>query len=360
MGKRWMFLAGAAVGLLSVLLTKLGNPPNMGVCVACFLRDVAGGLGLHRAQVVQYLRPEVAGFVLGSFLLARSRGELRAAGGSSPLIRFVMGAFVMVGAMVFLGCPLRMVLRLSAGDLNALVGLFGFVAGIYWGLFFLKRGFYLGRSQSLPQANGYVMPLMAAALLALLLAHPSFVFFSEKGPGSMRAPVLASLLVGLAVGALAQRSRLCMAGGIRDVLLMGDFHLLSAFGGIFLSALVFNLAVGNFKLGFVGQPIAHSDHLWNFLGMSLVGLGSVLLGGCPLRQLIMAGYGDADAAVTVLGMLFGAAFAHNFGLASSPQGATLAGKVAVVVGLVFSSALAAYGAGVFESAFSPAAREGEA
>ena len=44
---------------------------------------------------------------------------------------------------------------------------------------------------------------------------------------------------------------------------------------------------------------------------------AVLAGGCPLRQLIMAGQGSLDAAVTVLGMFFGAACCHNFGFASS-------------------------------------------
>lgn len=99
------------------------------------------------------------------------------------------------------------------------------------------------------------------------------------------------------------------------------------------------------KLGFDLQPIAHSSHLWNLLGMVLVGWGSVLLGGCPLRQLILAGSGNGDSAVTVFGMIVGAAFAHNFALAGNPDstndagelvvgGIANAGKVAVVIGFV--------------------------
>ena len=53
----------------------------------------------------------------------------------------------------------------------------------------------------------------------------------------------------------------------------------------------------------------------------MVGWGSVLLGGCPLRQLILAGEGNADSAITVLGMIAGAATSHNFGLAGSPDAA---------------------------------------
>ena len=50
-----IIIVGAVIGLIAVWLQKLGNPANMGICVACFERDVAGGLGLHRAAIVQYL-----------------------------------------------------------------------------------------------------------------------------------------------------------------------------------------------------------------------------------------------------------------------------------------------------------------
>ena len=51
---RWGIIAvGAVIGVLAALLQKLGNPANMGICVACFERDMAGALGLHRAEVVQ-------------------------------------------------------------------------------------------------------------------------------------------------------------------------------------------------------------------------------------------------------------------------------------------------------------------
>ena len=87
-----------------------------------------------------------------------------------------------------------------------------------------------------------------------------------------------------------------------------------------MAVLVGNLVMGKFNLGFAEQPIAHSEWLWNLLGMVLVGWGSVLLGGCPLRQLILAGEGNTDSAVTVTGFVVGAAVSHNFGLASSAAG----------------------------------------
>lgn len=221
-----VIIAGAAVGLAALILTALGNPTNMGFCIACFLRDISGAVGLHSAAKVQYVRPEIIGLVLGAFIMSVASKEFKARAGSSPAIRFVLGAFVVIGALAFLGCPLRMVLRLGGGDLNALVGLIGFTGGILLGIASLKKGFSLKRSYEAHKAEG-----------------------------------------------------------------------------------------------------------------------GVLLGGCPLRQLILAAQGNGDSAVTVFGMLVGAALAHNFGLAGNPDskseagelivgGISTAGKIAVVLGLV--------------------------
>lgn len=335
-----LLLCGGVIGLAAIVLMKLGNPPNMGICVACFLRDTAGALGLDSAANVQYIRPEIIGFILGAFVLAVAGKEFRPTGGSSPLLRFVISFFVMVGALVFLGCPLRMVLRLAAGDLNALVGLAGFTGGIALGGLLLKKGFSLGRATPQPKASGFVMPALAVALLVFLLVRPGFILFSEEGPGAAAAPIAVALIAGLVIGGLAQRSRMCMAGGIRDVILIKNPNLLLGYGAVFAVALIANLAVGNFKLGFAEQPIAHTDFVWNFLGMALVGYGSILIGGCPLRQVIMAGEGNADAGICVMGMLAGAATAHNFGIAASPAGAPVNGQIAVVIGLVVLSAIA--------------------
>lgn len=330
---------GGLVGLLAVLLVKFGNPANMGLCIVCFFRDTVGALGLHRAGVVQYIRPEIIGISLGAFLIAVSKGEFQAKGGSAPFARFVLGFFVVIGALAFLGCPLRMILRLAGGDLNALVGLAGFITGIYFGSLLLQKGFTLKRTYNLTKSEGYLFPLMQLTFLVLLLAKPAFIFFSTEGPGSMRAPLLIALIAGLAVGIGAQRARLCMSGGLRDLIMFKDPHLLYGFISIFAVALVGNLVFGQFKLGFAGQPVAHTDGIWNFLGMTLTGLGAVLLGGCPLRQLIMGSEGNIDSVITVVGMFVGAAFAHNFGLAASAAGVPFNGKVAVIIGLVVVSAI---------------------
>ncbi|NHM26427.1 YedE-related selenium metabolism membrane protein [Desulfofundulus sp. TPOSR] len=326
--------AGGTLGLLAVVLVAMGNPANMGYCVACFLRDITGGLGLHRAAPVQYIRPEIIGLVLGAFLASQATKEFRPIGGSSSFTRFVLGFLAMIGMLVFLGCPVRAVLRLAGGDLNAGVGLLGLGAGVAIGVQFLKSGFSLGRAVPQQKGNGYIFTLFMFLLLILLLARPSFIFFSEKGPGSMHAPVWAALGAGLVIGVLAQRSRLCMVGGIRDFIMFRDAHLLYGFVAIFVVALVVNLAVGAFKIGFAGQPVAHTDGLWNFLGMALAGWAAVLLGGCPLRQLVAAAEGNTDSALTVMGIIFGAAVSHNFGLAGSPTGVPVGGQIAVILGLI--------------------------
>lgn len=329
--KRSIIFAGGVVGIIAVLLVYFGNPANMGFCIACFLRDIAGGIGLHRAGVVQYIRPEIIGLVLGAFLIALKNKEFAAKGGSSPFTRFILAIAVMIGALMFLGCPLRMVLRLGGGDLNALFGIAGFVVGILLGVYFLNKGFNLKRNYKMPKLEGYLFPITKVGLLALLLASPAFIFFSEKGPGAAHAAISISLIAGLVVGVLAQKTRLCMVGGIRDLILFKDSYLILGFVFIFVFAFLGNLALGYFNLGFESQPVAHTDGLWNFLGMVLVGWASVLLGGCPLRQLILSGEGNTDAATAVMGMIVGAAVCHNFGLAASPKGPTLNGEIAVII-----------------------------
>ena len=331
---RLVLAAGVAVGLAALALTALGNPGNMGLCIACFERDIAGAVGLHSAAKVQYVRPEIIGLVLGAFAMSLIGREFRPRAGSSPATRFVLGAFVMIGALVFLGCPLRMVLRLGGGDLNAVVGLLGCVLGSCIGIVCLRRGCDLKRSSPARTLAGTTLPAVMTGLLLLVLLVPSVLHFSTEGPGSKHAPFFIALVIAVVVGALAQKSRLCMVGGIRNAVMFKDFGLVAGFVTIILTVLVGNLILGKFNPGFTGQPVAHNDGLWNFLGTALMGWGCVLLGGCPLRQLILAGQGESDSAVTVLGMMCGAAFCHNLKLASSADGPTGNGKIAVIVGFI--------------------------
>jgi len=346
---RWgIILVGAFIGVLAPLLQKLGNPPNMGICVACMERDIAGALGFHRVDVVQYMRPEIIGFVLGSFLSALLFKEYRPRGGSAPFIRFILGMFAMIGALTFLGCPWRTILRLAGGDLNAIFGLLGLIFGVFIGTIFFRMDYSLGRSQSFPfKSAGLGFPLLMLICLVLLLIdtpYPGtnkgeFLFFSIKGPGSQHAPIFISLLIGLFIGVLAQRSRFCTMGAFRDVILFREFHLFSGVASFFVFALITNLILGQFNPGFENQPIAHTMQLWNFLGMTLAGLCFALAGGCPGRQLFLSGEGDGDAAIFATGMIIGAAIAHNFDLAASPKGIGPHTPEAIILGFIVCLAI---------------------
>ena len=333
---------GCFIGVFAALLQKLGNPGNMGICVACFERDIAGAIGIHRAAVVQYMRPEIIGFVIGSLTAAYIFKEFRPRTGSAPIARFVLGVFAMIGALVFLGCPWRAMLRLAGGDGNAIFGLFGLVFGIWIGTLFLKSGYNLGRTQTTHTSAGWIMPLIMLGFLILMLVFPQIkghgkngiLFYSLKGPGVMHAPLIISLIIGLAIGFVAQQSRFCTMGAFRDLILFKQIHLLSGIIALVASAFIVNLILGQFHMGFANQPVSHSLSLWNFSGMALAGLAFALAGGCPGRQLFLAGEGDGDAAVFVLGMIAGAAFSHNFGLASSPKGIGPHGMAGVIIGII--------------------------
>lgn len=243
-----IIIVGAVIGLIAVWLQKLGNPANMGICVACFERDVAGGLGLHRAAIVQYLRPEIMGLVLGSLAAAIATREFKPRGGSAPIVRFVLGMIAAMGALVFLGCPWRAILRLAGGDGNAILGLAGLATGIWFGTLFFKKGYSLGRSNSQSVVSGALFPVIVVCLLLLYLIFPQIpdqpqsgpLFYSVKGPGSQHAPFIASLGLAFIIGIFAQRSRFCTMGAFRDLFLFRYTHLFLGLAAMFAAAFIAN------------------------------------------------------------------------------------------------------------------------
>jgi len=356
-------VAGAGIGAVALVLWKFGNPGNMGFCTACFERDIAGALGLHSAPPVRVLRLEILGVVLGASVLALARGEFKAKAGSAPLTHFVGGAFMMVGALVFLGCPLRLWERLGAGDLNAVVGLAGMAAGVGLGTLLLRHRFDPPVAEPQAAAEGLVFPLLTVGLLALFVLQatgvlPELLKTSAKGPGAMYpgtptppkwaigvplgVGAVIALAAGALVGGLSQYGRFCSVSGLRHLILARNGALLGSVAALAAVYGVGTAVLGDWKLGFSGQPVAHTVHLWNGGGMVLVGLCGALISGCPLRQLVRAGSGDGDAVLATVGLVVGAGLAHNLGLAATPKGVPLAAKIAVLVGLVFVAGLGAF------------------
>ncbi|MBF4509667.1 MAG: YedE-related selenium metabolism membrane protein [Aeromicrobium sp.] len=371
--------AGLFIGSAAAWLVSQGNPGNMGLCIACFLRDITGFFvgGSTNQAAVAYIRPEIIGIILGALGAAIATKEFKPRGGSSTLLRFLLGFIFMSSALVFLGCTVRVWVRLGGGDLTALWGIVGIIAGVVAGIFVLKSGYNLGRAKGLPAWTGWIVPAIAIVLLAFALltqfsGKPDFatltpangkavvpgevvvttdgtvikpadatlvdgavvaadgtvladadkVAATKPMPGGKRAPLFISLLAGLAIGVVAQRSRFCSIGGIRDAILIRRFDLLFGVVGLVIGATVVNMLFGQYNLGFEGQPVAHNDILGNMAAMFIAALSALMLGGCPLRQMIMGSEGDADGASAVVGMVVGAGFTHWAGIASSPAGLT--------------------------------------
>jgi YedE family putative selenium metabolism protein len=338
-------LAAAAVtGGLAAWLVLRGNPGNMGICGACFLRDLSGALGLSE-KAPAIFRPELAGVLLGAYLWSLARDRFTARSGSHAAARFVLGIAMGVGALVFLGCPFRMFQRLGGGDGTALVGLAGFLAGVGAAVLLEGRGYSVGKTSPAPAPLGRLGPAIALGLVAL------FVFGWLKGPragsagGPAHAPWRWAIGIGLVAGALLSATGFCGVAAARGIfqrrwaMPLGALALIAGYGAMLA-------ANGKWNGGFEGQPVAHGDHLASFLAMALVGLCGAFAGGCPVRQVVMAGEGNGDAFVTAAGIAAGGALAHNFGLVSAaagpggPGGATESGFRAVVGGILLVLAYA--------------------
>ncbi len=342
MKNRDFIIMGAIIGIGAMALSYFGNPANTGLCVSCFLENIAGAMGLQNNVRMQYMRPEILGIVLGAFAWSSYRRDFLSTGGSSPLLRFVVGIFIIIGCSVFIGCPVKMVLRLAAGDIGALIGVAGLTAGIYIGLEFIENGFQLGKPRKATKASGYMTPLFFFILLLFAIIKPDFIAESIKGSAALHAPFLLSLGFGLLLGVWAQHTQFCITGGIARIFLWGPREvmncprstgLLISLGSFFVFATVSSMLTGQFHFGLHGQPSSNDSYGWAFLGMLLVGLGSVLIRGCPLRQLVAAGQGDTDAGVTVMGMLVGAALVQNWNLAGNQEGTPYTAQVAVLFGI---------------------------
>jgi hypothetical protein len=180
-----------------------------------------------------------------------------------------------------------------------------------------------------------MLPLIAVGILIALVIKSPLLQFSASGPGAERAPFAVALGAGLLIGALAQRSRLCITGNIANCLAARDYKMASGAIAMLASALIVSLITGSFMPGVQGQPGSHLAYGWSFLGMGLVGITSVLIGGCPFRQVVLASQGSTDAAAAVLGMLAGGALVQSWAIGSTNAGPTYAGKIATLVSIAF-------------------------
>lgn len=337
----WVVAAGLLLGVLGSLLAYWGNPSNTGICISCFLENTAGALGLHDNARMQYLRPELPAFFLGSFLAAFAAREFRPRTAGAGFAGFGLGALMIVGSVIFIGCPIKALLRLAAGDLTALAGFAGLAAGVWAGLRMLRGPDLKIEGKSRPAS-----PVVAWGLAALVAGAAALLFVpgalrqSASGGGTVHAPVWASLAAGLALGVACQRSRFCVTGAVRDLLLTRRFSVGAGLFAALLGAGAVNALTGQFHLGYADQPGVHLDFAWSFLGMALTGWAAILAGGCPFRQIVKAGEGDLDAASVCAGMVVTAALVQSWGIGGTVEGVPMLGKAATLLGF---AALFAFG-----------------
>lgn len=102
--------------------------------------------------------PRVKKCIILFILLTKNNEEEDWHAPLGPLLRSVLlyhlpGLFVMIGALVFPECPLRLVIRLG-----------GVAAGLPGGRVFLKRGFSLGRAY--PMRRGERLPCPIPVVMA--------------------------------------------------------------------------------------------------------------------------------------------------------------------------------------------------
>jgi uncharacterized protein len=335
----------AALGALAALLVLLGNPGNMGLCGACFVRDVAGALRLHAGPAV--FRPEVPGLVLGALAWCLVSGRHVGRSGSNAVARFVLGVAMAFGALVFLGCPFRLLQRLGGGDLAAWLALPGFLVGVGLGRWFERRGYSIGKTHEVPLAVGLLGPI---AVVVALVCFVTGNVLAGPGPGAAGPPAHAPWLVALGLGSVAgaalSATGFCGVNAPRQVFGGPRPMLVAAALLVLTYGLVLTIG-GRFAPGLTEQPIAHQDWLWNTLALALVGLTGALCGGCPVRLIVLTGEGNGDAFVAVMGLAVGGALAHALGIAAAPTtaaaagGPAFAGKLVVATSLVLVTAYAA-------------------
>lgn len=118
-----------------------------------------------------------------------------------------------------------------------------------------------------------------------------------------QAVLWGGLVLGLALGAVAQASRFCTMGALADWFTYGGTSRLMMWALAVAVAAVGSLGLVDAGLLDATRTLAWSNRLlWlsYLVGGTLFGVGMVLASGCPQRNLVKAGSGSLKAVVTLL------------------------------------------------------------
>lgn len=333
-------ISASVIGLFSSILSYKGNPINTGICISCFMENYAGALKLHKNIYMQYLRPEISFIILGSFISSLLRKEFQPRLSNSIIHSFFGGFFMIIGSAIFIGCPIKMLLRLAGGDLNALSGIAGLVSGVYLGTYLLKEGIDTSLFITKKLENNfssYFLILFILIIFLISILFPDTLAESISGAGAEKAPLALSITFGLIIGFISQISRFCVTGATRNSIILKNLTGIIALISLMFFAFITNVLLNKFNLGIYGQPGSHTQWIWSFLGMLLTGYIAVIIDGCPFRQLVKAGEGDINSQVSFFGMLIAGAFVQNFNILSDSSGPTISGKIWLLVGFIIFS-----------------------
>ncbi|HJK02134.1 MAG TPA: YeeE/YedE thiosulfate transporter family protein [Methanocorpusculum sp.] len=149
-------------------------------------------------------------------------------------------------------------------------------------------------------------------------------FIIAKESALLLVPI-ATIILGFIIGWLGQRSGFCSIGGIRDYILFRHTRLLKGYIILIISASVFYFIFS------IIAPTTIPKFLWcvqenqlftaiggaptvsavgtiflMIIGGIFVGMIGTLLGGCPLRQLVMTSEGNLKSLAFMIGMFSGA------------------------------------------------------
>lgn len=129
----------------------------------------------------------------------------------------------------------------------------------------------------------------------------------------MTVAAIASLVVGIVIGFVGQRSRMCFVGGIRDWILVRDTFLLKGLVAFALVAWVLfpvSALLGGDAVGGFARPVLQTV-LFTVAGGFLVGSASIFANGCPLRQHVLAAQGNGSSMIYLVGFFSGAIIFHT-------------------------------------------------
>lgn len=122
-------------------------------------------------------------------------------------------------------------------------------------------------------------------------------------------PMTATLIIGVVIGYLGQRSRFCIVSGIRDAFLLRNFYRIEGLLGLIIGGVLGFTAFKFMGGNLLGFPLFQIDISQYLIAIVIGGIGigffSVLAEGCPFRQHVMAAEGRESAMLYLAGFYIG-------------------------------------------------------